>query len=211
MAEKIKTDLDERGLREIDADAGYEAMKMSAESGEACVAAVSVSSWARFTRHRSSDANRLLEGLIAVSSIAVEEKPGFVAQIMSVPDADRRDFLCGYLRERAIEILALAPDTQIDQDEALHDLGLDSLMAVELRNALAASLERQLSPTLVLDYPTLRTLTGYLLNLLNEVAANSQIAKPDAAVAEDIRAISDEEAEALLLQELGKQEYGIRR
>jgi acyl transferase domain-containing protein/NADPH:quinone reductase-like Zn-dependent oxidoreductase/acyl carrier protein len=211
MAEKIKTDLDERGLREIDADAGYEAMKMSVESGEACVAAVAVSSWARVARHRSSDANQLLEGLIEVSSTAVEKKPGFVAQIMSVPDADRREFLCGYLRERSVEILSLAPGTQIDQDEALHDLGLDSLMAVELRNALAASLERQLSPTLVLDYPTLRTLTDYLLSLLNEVAADGRVEKPDAGIARDIRAISDEEAEALLLQELGRQEYGTRR
>ena len=201
MAEKIKKDLDEIGLNEIDASSGYEAMKAAVESGEACVAAVAASSWTRFAKHRSSDANRLLEELMEAPSVVTEKKSGLAVQIASVPQHDRREFLCGYLREKTIEILSLTSGTQIDQDEALYDLGLDSLMAVELRNTLAASLERQLSPTLVLDYPTLRTLTDYLLN---EVIGAAEIAKADPGLSKDIRSISDEEAEALLLQELGK-------
>jgi acyl carrier protein len=167
-----------------------------------------VSSWARLGRHRSADANRLLEELMEAPRVAIDKKPGLVAQIMSVSDSDRRAFVCGYLRNRAVEILSLAPNTDIDEDEALHDIGLDSLMAVELRNTLVASFERQLSPTLVLDYPTLRTLTDYLLH---EVVGEARTTKSESAISDDIRAISDEEAEALLLQELGRQEYGTQR
>jgi NADPH:quinone reductase-like Zn-dependent oxidoreductase/acyl carrier protein len=207
MAEKIKADLDEIGLNEIDANAGYEAMKTSVENGETTVAVVAVSSWVRFAKRRSVDANRLLEDLIEEPSEAIEKKSGLVAQIMSLPDSDRREFLCGYLREKAVEILSLASGTQIDEDEALYDLGLDSLMAVELRNTLAVVMERQLSPTLVLDYPTLRTLTDYLLN---EIAGAEKVLKSVPETSEDIRVISDEEAETLLLQELGRREYGTR-
>src|SRR5271156_391134 len=113
-----------------------------------------------------------------------------------------------HLRQQALKILCLPPQTRIDEDEALHDLGLDSLMAVELRNALVATLDRPLSPTLVLDYPTLRTLTDFMLGeMFPELVPSGAEGKlPD-----DIYAISDEEAETLLLEELEGREHGAKR
>jgi acyl carrier protein len=96
-----------------------------------------------------------------------------------------------------IRILSLPEDTRIDEDEALHDLGLDSLMAVELRNALTASLGRQWSPTLALDYPTVRRLNEFLLAEIfgSPLKSNGQSQQPEE--------LSEAEAEELLLQELG--------
>ncbi|MBS1799661.1 MAG: SDR family NAD(P)-dependent oxidoreductase, partial [Acidobacteria bacterium] len=208
MAERIKTDIDKVGLSEIDAGAGYEAMKSAVESGRAVVAAVAVSSWSRFAGGRPASANGLLEELVEVQNVAIEKKQGLTVEILNVTEKDRREFLCGYLRERTVAILSLAQNTRIDEDEALYDLGLDSLMAVELRNTLAAALERQLSPTLVLDYPTLRTLTDYLLS---EVAGEMKPIESEVEIPEDIRTISDDEAEKLLLAELGRRGHGAQR
>ena len=44
----------------------------------------------------------------------------------------------------------------------LSEVGLDSLLAVELRNALAKSLEAALSATLLFDHPTIEALSGFL-------------------------------------------------
>src|SRR4029079_1569202 len=46
--------------------------------------------------------------------------------------------------------------------QPLQELGLDSLMAVELRNALSEVLGQTLPATLMFDYPTVEVLSGYL-------------------------------------------------
>ncbi|MGA9718644.1 MAG: type I polyketide synthase [Acidobacteriaceae bacterium] len=51
-------------------------------------------------------------------------------------------------------------------DVPLTDLGLDSLMAVDLRNRLQTALGRDLPPTIVFDYPTISALTGMLETML---------------------------------------------
>ena len=56
--------------------------------------------------------------------------------------------------------IPLAPSIRAHR---LDELGLDSLLAIELRNALARSLGRSLPATLLFDYPTLDALTDYVM------------------------------------------------
>jgi NAD(P)-dependent dehydrogenase (short-subunit alcohol dehydrogenase family)/acyl carrier protein len=58
--------------------------------------------------------------------------------------------------------LAFHEGEAIDPDVPLSDLGMDSLLAIDLRNSLANALERQLPSTLLFDYPTINTLMAYL-------------------------------------------------
>ena len=52
----------------------------------------------------------------------------------------------------------------VGADTPLTDAGLDSLGAVELRNALARLVGMDLPGTLVFDYPSMLSLSGYLVN-----------------------------------------------
>jgi hypothetical protein len=61
--------------------------------------------------------------------------------------------------------------------------GLDSLGAVELRNMLQESLSVRLPSTVVIDYPTVNALTGYVTQQLAGTAAAAAAAAAQPAVA----------------------------
>ena len=125
---------------------------------------------------------------------------------------DREDVLVAFVREQLAAVLRVASPEQIDRRQRLVDLGLDSLMVVELRNRVEGGLgwKDVLSATLVYDYPSIEALVQFLLARLARMAEGgddtpasqtSSARPPDLAAA--IHEMSDEEAEALLIEKLG--------
>ena len=139
-------------------------------------------------------------------------RPEILSRLAETPPNKKLSVLAAHVREQAIRVLGLNPSQAIDPRQPLSEMGLDSLMAVELRNALGQSLGRSLPATLLFDYPTLETLAGYVFDDVlalkdgraeEETEAKQEAAQHAAAVAE-LEQLSDEEAEALLLAELNK-------
>ena len=70
----------------------------------------------------------------------------------------------------------------------LKEIGLDSLMAVELRNALTRSLGQPLPATLLFDHPTLDALAAHLAQRLDlDAEVSPSPVADDAAAAEAAR------------------------
>jgi polyketide synthase 12/myxalamid-type polyketide synthase MxaB len=129
-------------------------------------------------------------------------------ELASTPANARRRLLLGHVRERALHVLGLSPDDPLDAEQPLNELGLDSLMAVELRNVLGADLglERRLPATLVFDYPTLDALAGRLAELADVSEGNGANGAPAEALVPGLAEMSEAEAEALLEAELAGEE-----
>jgi acyl transferase domain-containing protein/acyl-CoA synthetase (AMP-forming)/AMP-acid ligase II/acyl carrier protein len=72
------------------------------------------------------------------------------------------DLLIERLREVVCHILRLPATQKIALRQGLRDLGLDSIMSIEVRGRLETELECPLPATLLFDYPTLETLANYL-------------------------------------------------
>ena len=115
------------------------------------------------------------------------------------PQANRRKLLVDYLRAEALRILGLSQSYFIDERQPLLKMGLDSLMAVEFRNRLAGSLKRTLTATLLFDYPTIGELADHLD--AGKLSARPKTVDP---LLRELDVVSDEEAEELLKQELGR-------
>lgn len=83
-------------------------------------------------------------------------------RIVQAPAARRRNVLRDHVRSEAATVLGVARAEDIDVNDPFGQLGLDSLMAVELRNRLSRAAERTFPATLTLDYPSVAALTEHL-------------------------------------------------
>jgi acyl carrier protein len=106
-------------------------------------------------------------------------------------------------------VLKLPEGERPDPRQGFADQGVDSLMAVELKNRLGADLGVALPATLVFDYPDAERLTRNLLSRLQPAlaigAAPANPAPPapaGPARGASVADLSDAEVEALLLKKL---------
>ena len=82
--------------------------------------------------------------------------------LAAAPANTRLDLLTRELRQYAAQVLGSRP-AAIDPRRPLSDLGLDSLMAVDLQNTVTRTLGLTLPPTVLLEHPTLAALAQHLL------------------------------------------------
>jgi myxalamid-type polyketide synthase MxaE and MxaD len=97
------------------------------------------------------------------------------------------------------------PDpARIEPDYPLNELGLDSLLAIELRNRLGAALGAKQPATLLFNYPSVAALAQHFASELIPAAPDTQpAARAETAIEAEIAALSDAELEALIEEEFG--------
>ncbi|MBN1219684.1 MAG: SDR family NAD(P)-dependent oxidoreductase [Anaerolineae bacterium] len=129
--------------------------------------------------------------------------------LVAAPIEQRRGLLETYLREQVAQVVWLPP-AQVDPHMPLSNLGVDSLMALELRRRLERDLHLTLSATLIWNYPSIADLIPYLVGQMGIPVEDNG---PDLPVAAEpqpeqlefldkLEQISEEEAEALLAARL---------
>jgi acyl transferase domain-containing protein/acyl carrier protein len=122
-------------------------------------------------------------------------------RVIDAPEARKRSIVQTFVAEKALRALGLDPARAVDPRTPLGELGLDSLLAVELRNLLGSALGKPLPATLLFDYPTIATLTDYLMTEVLEVKtapAVDERAEPAVSLVGTIEELSDEEVERML-------------
>ncbi|QLE45712.1 type I polyketide synthase (plasmid) [Nostoc sp. C052] len=140
-------------------------------------------------------------------------KDELLQQLQAAPIEERRELLKAYLQSEIAKVLGLSNPQQVEPQQRLFDLGLDSLTAVELRNRLQTSLGYAMRSTLLFDYPTLAALLDYLAENVIPLQPVELSKEVDAVAVQrqQILAASEDEAEALLLKKLEDLEEGRRQ
>jgi SAM-dependent methyltransferase len=130
--------------------------------------------------------------------------------IAALPD-ERGELLRDIARDAVVRVLRLDPSDAPSRKTRLMELGMDSLMAVQLRNVLGASLglTRPLPATLMFDHPTIDALAAFLETQLALPVSQSAAPVPTPTTeqtptlgASAIAAMSDAEIERLLLERM---------
>jgi polyketide synthase 12/myxalamid-type polyketide synthase MxaB len=138
-----------------------------------------------------------------------------VEQLKEALPAERKHMLVEHIREQAARVLGLKDPQSLDARAPLNELGLDSLMAVEMANQISAQTGGAFPVTLLFDYPSIEKLSEFLLNNVlqlgsastkkeDETQAGPASADSTDSLVDSISEMSDEEVERRLNLETQK-------
>ena len=202
-----------RGLDMIDPEFAFSQLERLLADGGPYGAVIPID-WARFLSSLPDGTDRGRFSLLASTSKArtavAAKTSSSLERLKATPAGQRHDSLAGELSARARHVIGLGEETTIAPTTPLRELGLDSLMAVELRNVLVRLGGHSLPATLLFDYPHLDALTAHLYRVwgLDFDAIADQSAAILAPANQYLADLSDAEAESLLLAELANGDGG---
>ncbi|BBN55566.1 polyketide synthase [Pseudomonas chlororaphis subsp. aurantiaca] len=199
------------GIGLLPPTSALEAMLSLARTGQANPTVINID-WTRIHGAVSARAQRsLLANLVrkpAGSSEYQADLDTLRNECDPLAPPERQAYIEQFVLRVARDIMALNDRQLLDVNEPLQSEGLDSLMALELRNKLAHIVGRKLPATLLFDYPTVRAMSGFIIDQLypSSAAVAQDSAHPPQAPApaedqDNFSALSDDELSALLADE----------
>jgi acyl transferase domain-containing protein/acyl carrier protein len=220
LGERDQRRLADRGMRPLPPGEGREVLGRLLDEGGGAQAIVASMNWQQAVEE--SEGMRRIASEIGDRSTpspptgGAEPRPAglWVQGLRDAPGSRRRTLLVQHLRELVARVFGLDLQT-VEAARPLREIGLDSLLAVELRNAVGREMEKSLPASLLFDYPTVDALANHLLAEVLGLDDSSAAGKAGAAARaetfdgmKELDPLSEEEAEALLLKELGAGEDG---
>jgi NAD(P)-dependent dehydrogenase (short-subunit alcohol dehydrogenase family)/acyl carrier protein len=168
---RITKQLSEQGFTALDPQLGLQALEACWLGAHTHISVMDCQ-WERYLQ--SADQLHLFLNKVATASVEpfkaqqVEKSQHlFFEQISAAAPEARLKLVAGLIDEQIRKILGLAPTAPVPEDQALTDQGFDSLMAVQLTNAVGKVLGQRLPVSLVFNYPSPKALSQFLLELVN--------------------------------------------
>ena len=167
--------------------------------------------WSKFVSQLPGGQKMPFLSALISTEPSLTQKSAFREQLEAAAADERQELLTTHLRSAIAKTLGWTDAQKIGMRQPLFDLGLDSLMAVELKNRLESSLETSLSSTLLFDYPTLEALVEYLANDVipldffdetEKKLKEEDVPGEHSSQLSDVTQLSETELEASVLEEI---------
>lgn len=151
-----------RGVKAIEPREGVDIFADLLDEPAAQIAAFAVD-WPAFLANWPGAGSPFYSTMAARSAAPAQAESAFRDDLLAAAAEDQEPMLRGYLREELARALRFKSANQIKPKHRLFDLGLDSLMSLELTNRLRANLGIPLRPTLLFDFGTVEALGSHLV------------------------------------------------
>ncbi len=163
LDEVLRRRLRREGLRFLEPESGMRLFDDALTRPEAVLAPVLLD---RGVLRNSGAASvpPVLRGLVRApgQSERAEPRATLVDTLATLPEAERPRAVLDAVRAEVADVLGLTSAGAVPPQRALQELGLDSLMAVEVRNRLSGLVGEKLPADLLFSYPTAQALAERL-------------------------------------------------
>jgi acyl transferase domain-containing protein len=157
--------------------------------------------WSAFVPALEARARRpLLDAVRVHDDAAAAEEPGFRKRLEATAPEARAALVVDWLRGEVARVLGRDTPAAVYVEQGFFEMGLDSLMAVELKRRLERATGLTLPRTVAFEYPSVAALARHLCTAC--ACPSSPSVASTAPISPAPPALSEREAEALLLDEL---------
>jgi natural product biosynthesis luciferase-like monooxygenase protein len=205
--------LDHLGIHSISSEQGLDILGILLERDFTQIAVIAIE-WDRLFQNDPAASKLAMFSELAEDyewrPEAREETETEVLQALrALPESEHHPFLMDFLSQAIARTLKLGPGFVIEPQQKLFELGLDSIMAIEMKNRLERSLGRSFSATLLFLHPTVEGLADHLLREVIGPAGDGGL-RPAPKPADEpltVGALSEEQMVELLLREIDAGQY----
>jgi acyl transferase domain-containing protein len=150
--------------------------------------------WSRFKPLQEAKRQRpFLENIVTAQPVqkaqAGNARSELLLRLEEAPFNRRRALLMEHVRVEAARVLGAEP-SRLEPQQGFFQMGMNSLMSIELKKHLETSLRHGLPSTIAFEYPTVDALTGFLAKEVPALAA--LLSAPPEAPREDAAAVDSD-------------------
>ena len=214
MRDRDKRRWSGQGLGLIPGDRGLRALELVLRHGPAQIGVMPIE-WPAFLErfgpdHEPRFFSEIARGAGPRRGRAPEEpSPDLKSRLDAALPGERREILLAYIQSLANKVLGYDQASPLERDRGFFDMGMDSLLAVELKNHLQTGVGRALPASVVFDHPNVESLADYVAREILALEAPKDSPAPQIrpsaagpAAGNDRRELSEEELAALLAEKI---------
>lgn len=212
MAARTGLDWSAQGLQAIDPEAGTAALRRVVREEIVHPVVIAVD-WARFPSRSGSGEVLPFYAMVQTTAPQAAAAPDhdWPSLLHAAPAPERSALIKKLVADEVVRILGLDPSRTLAHEQGLTDLGMDSLMAVELSNRVGGALGIKLPSTFAFEHPTLEAMGRHLLDELRIPGDEPHEPSPPRSAqpipAEDLAHLTEDELSSALLEELDQIGY----
>ena len=189
-----KNRMQSMGIYELSKYDAFDAIPKILESQEAQAAVMTVN-WKQFgmtlpLRAKSKFYSSFIKPE-STSNTHVSYKPQLIPLLVRASEDERKQILETFLLERTAQILGFSSSREIKPQQKLFDIGIDSLMAIELKSHLNNELKIDLSITFLFDYPTIEQIAQHLHDEVINWSEFLEVAGKEASVSAQAKDVDE--------------------